>query len=89
MSMFLCRIPIPPSRAIAIAISDSVTVSIAALTSGMFNRMFLLKRVRTSVSRGRTDDLAGTRRTSSNVSASRIVFCFGKGSFLLLLYTNA
>ena len=35
--IFLCIIPMPPSRAIVIAMEDSVTVSIAALISGMFN----------------------------------------------------
>jgi hypothetical protein len=32
--MFLCSTPMPPARAIAMAISLSVTVSIAADTSG-------------------------------------------------------
>ena len=40
--MFLCNTPIPPSRANAIAISLSVTVSIAADTIGIFKGMFLL-----------------------------------------------
>jgi hypothetical protein len=35
--MLRWRIPMPPSRAIAIAIPDSVTVSIAALASGIFS----------------------------------------------------
>ena len=34
MSMFLCRIPMPPSCAMAIAMRASVTVSMAAETSG-------------------------------------------------------
>ena len=37
IDMFLCSTPMPPARAIAIAISDSVTVSIAAETSGMLS----------------------------------------------------
>ena len=37
MVKFLCKIPIPPSLAIAIAIDDSVTVSIAAEIIGIFN----------------------------------------------------
>ena len=37
-----CRTPMPPARAIAIAIRDSVTVSIAELTSGTLNRIFLV-----------------------------------------------
>ena len=39
--MFLCKTPIPPSCAIAIAIELSVTVSIAAETIGTFNEIFL------------------------------------------------
>ena len=39
IDMFLCSTPIPPARAIAIAISDSVTVSMAAEMSGMFSSM--------------------------------------------------
>ena len=39
--MFLCKTPIPPSCAIAIAILDSVTVSIAAATIGIFKVIFL------------------------------------------------
>ena len=35
IGIFLCIIPIPPSLAMVIAVCDSVTVSIAALTSGM------------------------------------------------------
>ena len=37
MVMFLCTTPIPPLRAMAIAILLSVTVSMAALTMGVFN----------------------------------------------------
>jgi hypothetical protein len=43
-------------------------VSIAAETKGMFNEMFLLTLERRLVSLGRTDEAAGIRRTSSNVS---------------------
>ncbi len=54
MSMFLCKIPIPPFCAIAIAIRDSVTVSIAAETSGIFRSMPRVKRVFKETSFGRT-----------------------------------
>lgn len=37
------HLPIPPCRAKAIAISDSVTVSIGELTNGVFNVIFLVK----------------------------------------------
>ena len=41
IELFLCRIPIPPFSASAIAMAASVTVSIAADTRGIFNEMFL------------------------------------------------
>ena len=46
IDMFLCSTPMPPARAMAIAISDSVTVSIAAETSG----------IRSSIPREKRDD---------------------------------
>ena len=63
--MFLWRTPIPPSRAMAIAIADSVTVSIAALMRGTFSVIRFVRRDLTSTSRGRTEDRAGTSSTSS------------------------
>ena len=54
----------------AIAIAASVTVSIAALTSGMFNATRREKRVVTSASRGRKSEAPGIRRTSSKVYPS-------------------
>ena len=54
--MFLCNTPIPPSRAIAIAILLSVTVSIAADIIGIFKGMFLLKRDFKETSRGRVSE---------------------------------
>src|SRR5690242_4020115 len=59
----------PPSRAMAIAISDSVTVSIAADTSGMLRGMPRVNRERTSTFRGCTLESRGTSKTSSNVRA--------------------
>src|SRR5262245_38563964 len=67
---FLWTTPMPPSRASAIAISDSVTVSIAALTIGISSSMWREKRVRVATSRGCTSASRGTSRTSSKVSAS-------------------
>jgi hypothetical protein len=46
--------PIPPSWAIEMAVRASVTVSMAALTRGMFNRIFLVNWVLTSTSFGKT-----------------------------------
>ena len=53
----------------AIARRASVTVSIAADTSGRFRRMLRVRRVASEVSRGRTWEKAGTSNTSSKVSA--------------------
>ncbi len=44
IDMFLCSTPMPPARAIAIAMSDSVTVSIAAAISGTLSSMPRVKR---------------------------------------------
>jgi len=65
--MFLCIIPIPPSLAIAIAILDSVTVSILALISGMFSVIVFVNWVFNETWFGKTSDLFGTSNTSSNV----------------------
>ena len=59
----------PPSCARAIARRASVTVSIAAETSGRLRRMLREREVARSVSRGRTVENAGTSSTSSKVSA--------------------
>ena len=53
MARFLCTMPMPPSRAMAMAARASVTESIAALRSGMFMVSFRVSRVRTSTSAGR------------------------------------
>ena len=42
---FLWMMPMPPCCAMAMAISDSVTVSMAALSSGTLSLMFLVRRV--------------------------------------------
>jgi ATP-dependent DNA helicase RecQ len=62
--------PIPPSRAIAIAIADSVTVSIAADTIGAFKRIFWVKRVVTLTALGTTSEYEGINNTSSKVKPS-------------------
>ena len=62
--------PMPPSCAMAIAVRDSVTVSIAALMSGMLRRIWRVSCVLQSASRGRKSDSAGTSSTSSKVSPS-------------------
>ena len=50
--MFLWSTPMPPARAIAMAISASVTVSMAAETSGMLRGMVRVKRLLVETSRG-------------------------------------
>ena len=71
IDMFLCITPMPPARAMAMAISDSVTVSMAAETSGMLRGMARVKRLaRSRPARGCTVEWRGTSRTSSKVSAS-------------------
>ena len=52
IGMFLWMMPMPPSRAMAMAMRDSVTVSMAAASSGMESSMRLVRRVETSVSLG-------------------------------------
>src|SRR6266851_2963289 len=54
MDMFLWITPMPPSRAMAIAMSDSVTVSIAAETSGMLRGILRVNQDFTSTLRGCT-----------------------------------
>src|SRR6186713_1813524 len=61
--------PMPPSCAMAMASRASVTVSMAADTSGRFRRMFRENWVEREVSLGRTWENAGTNNTSSKVSA--------------------
>src|SRR5512137_2744374 len=63
-------IPIPPSCAMLIAVLASVTVSIAALSSGIFNRIVRVSCVLMSTSFGNTAEYEGTSNTSSNVRYS-------------------
>ena len=93
MDIFLWIIPIPPCLAIAIAILDSVTVSIAALIIGIFNTIFLVRCVFKSIILGVTSEYCGTRSTSSNVIPSPIIVPISISSlslkmFLLNIYVN-
>src|SRR5215472_8289865 len=83
MLRFLWTTPIPPCCAMAMAVADSVTVSIAADSSGMFRRRLRVSRVPSSTSLGRTVLSAGWSNTSSNVSAKR------RGSVSMGFYTLA
>ena len=59
------RTPIPPFRAMATAMVASVTVSMAAESTGDFMVMFLVRWVVVSTSEGTTSDSLGNRSTSS------------------------
>ena len=74
-----CPQNLPPCRAREMARGAVVTVSMAALIIGMFSLILGASWVLTSVWAGKTEDSAGTRRTSSNVKAS------GK-SFIVYLF---
>ena len=66
--------PIPPCRAIVVAIIDSVTVSMFALTKGILSLMFRDRFVERFVcERLVISENLGTRRTSSKVNPSLIV----------------
>ena len=74
MLMFLWMMPMPPSRAIAMAILEVVTVSIAAVRKGELSRIPLTSSVEMSTSAGTTSERAGTSSTSSKVSPSFVNF---------------
>ena len=61
--------PIPPASARAIAIRDSVTVSMAAEIRGILIDMFLVSFVSVDASLGIKSLYLGDKRTSSNVNA--------------------
>jgi hypothetical protein len=60
---------------IAMAIRDSVTVSIAELTSGTLSLIFLVSWLEVSAVAGTTSEAAGSSNTSSNVSPSMAILC--------------
>jgi hypothetical protein len=64
----------PPARAIAIAVSASVTVSIAALTNGTLICIDRLKRDFTDASSGMKSAYFVQNETSSKVSPSSAYF---------------
>ena len=59
------RMPIPPWRAMAIAMRASVTVSIAADRRGTRSEMFFVKRLVVSTDEGTTSVSSGRSSTSS------------------------
>ena len=78
MVMFRWITPKPPSCARAIAISASVTVSIAELMIGMFILKFLEIWVVVSTSFGSTDDTDGSIKKSSKVYPMGALFNFSE-----------
>ena len=65
MERFRCTIPMPPSRAMAIAMRASVTVSMALDTSGVATVMRRVTRDDVSASLGMTSVCPGRSSTSS------------------------
>ena len=63
--------PMPPWRAMAIAMRASVTLSIAADTSGTASSMPAANVAEVSTESGSVSEYPGTMTTSSNVSASK------------------
>ena len=57
--------PTPPTRAMAIAMRASVTVSMALETSGTASRIRRVSRLLVSTSAGTMSDAPGISRTSS------------------------
>ena len=70
-----CSTPIPPARAIAMAIRASVTVSIAELTRGTRSRILRVSWLAVSAVAGTTSEAAGSSRTSSKVRPSIAILC--------------
>ena len=70
----------------AMAMRYSVTVSMAALISGIFRRIFFVSWVCRSTSAGRTSLAAGISRTSSKVSPCLRNFC--AASWLTISYNS-
>ncbi len=65
MERLRCRTPAPPWRAMAMAIRDSVTLSIAAESSGTFTLTFFDRREVVSIWSGAMSDAPGSSSTSS------------------------
>ena len=80
--MFLWIMPIPPQRAMAIAIWCSVTVSIPAERKGIFRRIVSVSLVERSASYGTISEYCGTSKTSSNVMPSPMIFAIFSFSLL-------
>src|SRR5207249_7108152 len=73
IDMLRCMMPMPPCCASAMARCDSVTVSMAELTIGIFSPIPRVSSVFVSASAGTTSLRAGSSRTSSKVRPSRML----------------
>ena len=69
-----CRMPMPPWRAMAMAMRDSVTVSMAAEMMGTLSRSSRVSWVDVSTADGITSEASGMSRTSSKVRPMRGIF---------------
>src|SRR6056297_3223144 len=69
-----CSTPTPPWRAMAIAMRDSVTVSIALETNGIRTAMLRVTLLDVSTSLGTISDAPGSNRTSSKVRPCKATF---------------
>ena len=69
MGMFLWVMPMPPMRAMLMAMADSVTVSMAAESRGMRSSMEGVSQVEMSTASGVTSEKLGTSKISSKVRA--------------------
>lgn len=65
MERLRCSTPTPPWRAIAMAMRASVTLSMAAESSGTFTRTLREMREEVSICSGAMSDAPGSSRTSS------------------------
>ncbi len=74
MDRLRCSTPTPPCRAMAMAIRDSVTLSMAADSSGTFTRTFRETLDEVSTAFGSTSEAPGSSSTSSYVSPSMANF---------------
>jgi hypothetical protein len=78
-----CNTPMPPSWAMAIASRPSVTVSMADDKIGMLREMVRVTRLVTLTWLGKTSEAAGSRSTSSKVSARPKSLSIGRLAMVL------
>ncbi len=79
-----CSTPTPPWRAMAMAIRDSVTLSMAADSMGMFTRTLREMSDEVSTALGSTSDAPGSSSTSSYVSPSVANFSGTPSTFAVM-----